>query len=243
MQDKHASMLLEQIQRGKAQRLKQEAYSELASGIPLLRKWQSDRLSATYADLLANKRYQPATGFFLSDLYGPNDFSQRDDDIERLFSTIVKVLPDYLICTAAYAAELNALSAELDFALIGVLAGELDVRDTITEKAYAEASRRCDNYGLRKHQIALLKMMGEDLDAIVFRPLVYNTVRMLKIPARLAGFSSLQDFLERGFKAFHHMQGADEFLDTIVGRETRILDRIYNSQPQPFTFDRDNGAS
>ena len=243
MQDKHAIMLLEQIQRGKAHRLKQEADAELASKIPLLRKWQSDRLSATYADLLADKRYQPATAFFLSDLYGPNDFSQRDRDIERLFSTLVKLLPDYLIQIAANAAELNALSAELDFVLLGVLVRELNVTETISQEAYAEAYRRCDNYDLRKHQIALLKMLGEDLNAIVFKPLVYNTVRMLKIPARLAGFSSLQDFLERGFKAFHHMQGADEFLDTIVGRETRILDRIYNLQPQPFTFDRDNGAS
>ncbi|PKN60495.1 MAG: hypothetical protein CVU53_02825 [Deltaproteobacteria bacterium HGW-Deltaproteobacteria-11] len=231
MQAKHASMLLEQIQRGKAQRLKQEAEAELVSRIPLLRKWQSDRLSATYADLLANKRYRPATAFFLSDLYGPNDFSQRDDDIERLFSTLVKVLPDYLIYTAAYAAELNALSAELDFALLGMLVGELDGRDTITEEAYAEAYRRCDNYSLRKHQIALLKMMGEDLNAIVFKPFIYNTVRMLKIPARLAGFSALQNFLDRGFKAFHHMQGADEFLETIVSRETLILDRIYKSHP------------
>lgn len=234
MQDKYASMLLEQIQRGKAHRLKQEADAELASRIPMLRKWQSDRLSATYADLLANKRYQPATAFFLSDLYGPNDFSQRDDDIERLFSTLVKVLPDYLIRTAAYAAELNALSAELDFAVLGVLVRELNVTEAVLQEAYAEAYRRCDNYDLRKHQIALLKMLGDDLDEIVFRPLVYNTVRMLKIPALLAGFSALQDFLERGFKAFHHMQGADEFLDTIVGRETRILDRIYESHPCPF---------
>ncbi len=233
-------MLLEQIQRGKAQRLKQEADAELASKIPLLRKWQSDRLSATYADLLAHKRYQPATAFFLSDLYGPNDFSQRDDDIERLFSTLVKILPDYLIGTAAYAAELNALSAELDFALLGVLVGELDVTEAITKEAYAEAYRRCDNYDLRKHQIALLKMMGEDLDAIVFKPLVYNTVRMLKIPALLAGFSALQNFLERGFEAFHHMQGADEFLDTIVMRETLILDRICISHPRPFALDRDD---
>jgi len=234
MQDEHAAMLLKHIQRGKALRLKHEADAALASKMPLLRKWQSDRLSATYEELLANKRYQPATAFFLSDLYGPNDFSQRDRDIERLFSTLVRLLPDYLIQIAANAAELNALSAELDFELLGVLVGELDVTEAITQEVYAEAYRRCDNYDLRKHQIALLKRLGEDLDAIVFKPLVYNTVRMLKIPALLAGFSALQNFLERGFNAFHHMQGADEFLGTIVTRETQILDRIYASHPDPF---------
>ncbi|MBA4396170.1 MAG: hypothetical protein C0394_02080 [Syntrophus sp. (in: bacteria)] len=236
MQDKHASMLLEQIQRGKAQRLKQEAAAALALKMPLLRQWQSDRLRATYEDLLADKRYQPATAFFLSDLYGPNDFSRRDRDIERLFSTLVKLLPDYLIQIAANAAELNALSAELDFALLGVLVEELDVTEAITQEAYAEAYRRCENHDLRRHQIALLKRLGEDLDAIVFKPLVYNTVRMLKIPALLAGFSALQNFLERGFDAFHHMQGADEFLDAIVTRETLILDSIYKSRPDPFAL-------
>lgn len=240
MQDEHASLLLEQIQRGKAQRLKQEAAAALSSKMPLLRKWQSDRLSATYADLLADKRYQPATAFFLSDLYGPNDFSRRDRDIERLFSTLVKLLPDYLIQIAANAAELNALSAELDFALLGVLVGELDVTEAITQEAYAEAYRRCKNYDLRRHQIALLKRLGEDLDAIVFKPLVYNTVRMLKVPALLAGFSALQNFLERGFNAFHHMQGADEFIDAIVTRETRILDGIYEAHPDPFALRNGN---
>jgi hypothetical protein len=233
-------MLLEQIQRGKAQRLKQDADAALVSRIPMLRQWQTARLSETYEDLLTNKLYQPAMAFFLSDLYGPNDFSQRDDDIERLFSTLVKVLPDYLIYTAACAAELNALSSELDFALIGVLVRELRAGEALNHEMYAEAYRRCDNYELRKHQIGLVRLLGEDLNAIVFRPLVYNTVRMLKIPARLAGFSALQDFLERGFKAFHHMQGADEFLNTIVGRETLILDRIYNSHPCPFALDEDN---
>lgn len=82
--------------------------------------------------------------------------------------------------------------------------------------------------------------LGEDLDAIVFKPLVYNTVRMLRIPTRLAGFGALQDFLDRGFQAFHHMQGADEFIATIVERETRILDRIHASCPKPFAPERDD---
>ena len=238
--EEHAAMLLEQIQRGKAQRLKLEGNAALAAKMPLLRKWQADRLSATYADLLENERHRPAALFFLSDLYGPNDFSRRDEDIERLFSTLVKLLPDYLIQIAANAAELNALSAELDFTLLDVLVCDLCVKNGITPESYAEAYRRCDNYDLRMHQIALLKRLGDDLDAIVFKPLVYNTVRMLKIPAKLAGFSALQDFLERGFRAFHHMQGADEFISTIVTRETRILDRIYASHPRPFTPKRDD---
>lgn len=236
--DEHAAMLLEQVRRGKALRLRLEEHAALAAKMPLLRKWQADRLGATYEDLKTDERYRPATAFFLSDLYGPNDFSRRDKSIERVASTLVTLLPDYLIDIASHAAELNALSAELDFDLLNKLIGGMKIKNTITPEAYAEAYRRCDNYDLRAYQITLFKRLGRDLDAIVFKPLVYNTVRMLKIPARLAGFGALQDFLDRGFQAFHHMQGADEFIGTIVRRETRILDRIYASHPQPFAPDR-----
>ena len=49
---------------------------------------------------------------------------------------------------------------------------------------------------------------------------------MMRQPARLAGLSGLQDFLERGFAAFRSMGGAEEFLRTIDARETQIMEAI-----------------
>ena len=63
----------------------------------------------------------------------------------------------------------------------------------------------------------------------------------MRRPARLAGFGELQDFLERGFRAFRHMEDASEFLDTIERRETQILDRIYARHPHPFDLERRPG--
>jgi uncharacterized protein with WD repeat len=47
----------------------------------LLRNWQSERLARTYAGFTQNPRYKPALRFFLEDLYGARDFSQRNHDI------------------------------------------------------------------------------------------------------------------------------------------------------------------
>ncbi len=58
-----------------------------------LRQWQADRLARTYPNLLADSRYGPAAAFFLSDLYGPKDFSARDSEIERILPMLVKALP------------------------------------------------------------------------------------------------------------------------------------------------------
>jgi hypothetical protein len=57
---------------------------------------------------------------------------------------------------------------------------------------------------------------------------------MTRRPARLAGLSALQDFLERGFTAFQRMNGAADFLNTVEVRETRIHDAIVSGANDPF---------
>jgi hypothetical protein len=61
-------------------------------------------------------------------------------------------------------------------------------------------------------------------------------LRMMRSPARLAGLSGLQDFLERGYAAFRAMKGADEFLAAVDARETRILNALFSSSAKPFSF-------
>ena len=50
-----------------------------------LRAWQMERLAQTHAALLASERYGPACRFFLSDLFAPRDFSQRDQGFQHLY--------------------------------------------------------------------------------------------------------------------------------------------------------------
>ena len=67
------------------------------------------------------------------------------------------------------------------------------------------------------------------------KPWIFATLKLMRGPARLAGLQDLQMFLERGFAAFRHMGGADHFLATITGRETRILNRLFSGHPNPFS--------
>jgi hypothetical protein len=49
----------------------------------------------------------------------------------------------------------------------------------------------------------------------------------MRKPARLAGLSKLQSFLERGFAAFRKMGGADEFLRLVIARERKLLNALF----------------
>lgn len=209
----------------------------LAGALSRLALWQSRRLRMTYADLAVDRRYAKAVEFFQNDLYGTGDFIRRDADLARVVPVMVKVLPPGVINTIALAVELNALSQELDRALLSRLPradGHFSVAD------YCRAYRRAGNISLRRRQIGLIIEVGAALDRYVSKPLIRTALAMMRQPARMAGMGALQDFLERGFGSFRSMGGAATFLDTVQARETDILETIVggvvDAFPDPLLF-------
>lgn len=203
----------------------------LAGALERVANWQSRRLRMTYADLAADPRYTAAIQFFQNDLYGGTDFSRRDADLARVVPMMVKVLPEGVIATTALAIELNGLSQEFDRVLLTRLP-RADGYFTVAE--YCKAYRRAGNFPMRRRQIKLIGDIGAALDHFVHKPFVRTALAMMRQPARLAGMSALQDFLERGFGAFRDMHGAKEFLATIDERETQIMDAIVDGSYDPF---------
>ena len=82
-----------------------------------LQDWQGQRLLVSHDDLAQQKRYQKAMAFFVEELYGPKDFSQRDADLVRVIPKLAKVLPEKAMNAMNDALSLNALSFDLDMEL------------------------------------------------------------------------------------------------------------------------------
>lgn len=199
-----------------------------------LRAWQAARLAACFADLRESVRHREAAQFFLTDLYGAHDVAWRDRDLERMLPTLSRWLPEAMLETVEDALTLDLLSQQLDLALAAELERSLAPGDVLDGTSYAEAYRRAGTRAQRERQIELIVRVGEDLDAIVARPLVFTILRLARGPAHAAGLGQLQSLLERGFGAFRRMGGADEFLDTIERREREVLRRLYAREAQPF---------
>ncbi|WP_250655256.1 FFLEELY motif protein [Alkalimarinus coralli] len=209
--------------------------TSLEAEMEKLSHWQAERLKFTHQDLYQNPRYHEGLEFLLKDLYAPKEFTQRDDDLERIFPVAVKLLPDNLIYTVGLLVELNLLTQQLDHKLADVLFNQLNVNE-ITEESYCEAYRLCNNKSLRVHQTQLIANIGNDLDVYVRSRLVRLTLKMTRSPAEMAGLGNLHSFLRRGFSAFHQMGGVDELLELIISRESAILDDIYNDKPSPLSL-------
>jgi len=226
--------LLRNIEQMKHQRVESQG---LDPDVALLRGWQAQRLARTYADLLAQPRFRPACEFFLEDLYGPKDFAQRDHDIAQVYAFARRFVPGALIRPLTITVELHFLSLDLDARLLTVLQERLGLTDTLTVARYAEAYRLCDNYADRVRQIEMVHEIGTELDRITKIPLVGTALQLARGPAIRAGWVELTEFLERGYRAFEHMHGAQFFTSTVRQRERQILDKIYAGDPDPFGFE------
>lgn len=229
----HAERLAHHLTRLKALRGQRHLAGLTAEG-RALRRWQSDRLAQTHADLLRSARYQPAVRFFLTELYEPRDYDGKYRDLERISPILVRVLPAHTIHTLTLALEMNVVTEELDSALLRVLVEELGFNGRLDDEVYTEGYRRCDNYDRRRRQLDLVREVGEELELVTKRPGVSTALRLAGTPARLMGLGELHGLLERGFRAFRYMRGAQQFLEAIVGRERQIMDRIFAGHERPF---------
>ena len=195
-----------------------------------LRAFQAGRLARTYADLLASPRYGPAAEFFLAELYGAKDRAERDETISRVVPVLSRMLPAGAVRALAVAVRLEALSEELDHALVGALRAEGGL-EALDAARYARAWKRCANRPARERQLALIVEAGQVLDRLTKMTTVGIALRLMRGPAHAAGFGDVQDFLEGGFKAFAHMGDATEFLGTIRTREAAVAERLFAGRP------------
>jgi hypothetical protein len=223
----NAAQLLSELQHSEELKHQSIATAGLDPPLAMLREWQAHRLARTYANLLADPHYRPACEFFLSDIYAPRDFSQRDHDLERIHQFLSRVLPAYTIQLLSETVELNRMTNALDNRLLRVLVDQLGVADSITPECYAQAYRSCDNYAERVRQIDLTRSILMQVGDGARRRVVSAAMKMAKVPAQRAGWVDLYDFLERGRQAFRHMKDVKTFVDTIAQCEMRILDLIY----------------
>ena len=211
---------LEEVEAERAARAADAALDARALGV---KAFQQARFARTHAGLLAHARYGPAARFFLEELYGPRDFSDRDAQFARIVPALVRMFPHEMVETVSRLAAVHALSESLDTEM----ARRLPPGAALTPAAYVRAWQATGRPEARARQIDLVMQVGASLDHYTRNPLLRGSLRLMRGPARAAGLSSLQQFLETGFEAFAAMKGAAEFLATIEGAERALAERLF----------------
>lgn len=216
---------LEQVALLRAQRTAQPM---LAAACVKIKRFQAIRFQATYGDLLKSPRYEPATQFFLKELYGDKDFANRDEQFARIASTIARLFPQAVVNTAAALAEVHALTERLDNEMAQQwLATEMSAPNLSTIGRYIACWRLVADSAARHKQLDVVLALGRSLNELTRKPGLRTLLKMMRAPASAAGLAALQKFLEAGFDAFVAMRGADDFLALICRRETDWIESLF----------------
>lgn len=213
-----------------AKTLHQQADNQgISQAIKTLQAWQCKRLMVTHNDLWQQKRFNPAMRFFIDELYGPKDFSQRDQDIARVVPKMSKLLPEKALVSLESALHLNLLSFELDMKMAEMLKGT-----EINRETYAATYFDCQNHEKRIMQIGFIEALGEDLAEVVKIKGLSALLMLSRKPAKLAGVLALHEFLEMGYKAFKNLGDVNDFIHPIVHREKHIMHALCSAEtPNP----------
>ena len=217
-----ASRILQSLSAVEIERRRRAATPGLAGAVQALKAYQQQRFARTHAGLLAHPRYGRAANFFLGELYGPQDFTQRDAQFSRIVPALVRLFPADTAATVESLAAVHALSERLDTAMAIHLQGTAPA-----PASYVRAWQGTGEAQARARQVELVMHVGEALDRHTRSVVLRASLKAMRGPARAAGMGALQAFLETGFDAFGAMRGAREFLAAIRARETALAKRLF----------------
>lgn len=218
-----AATILAHLEAVGAERRRREADPGLGRRVLAVKAYQQRRFAHTHADLLADPRQGAAARFFLDDLYGPQDFAERDAQFTRIVPALVRLFPQEIVGTVASLAELHALSEALDTEM-----GRALVAEPLDAARYRAAWQGTGRATDRTRQIDLVMAVGRQLQHYTRNRWLRQTLKMMRTPARAAGLSALQGFLEKGFDTFAGLgEAAGGFLRTIEARERALAQALF----------------
>jgi len=227
--DSPADRIRMHLDRVQQLRLQAEA-AGMETAVTEVKELQARRFRATYADLIQDPTFAPATRFFLDELYGVHDFAQRDAQFGRIAGALERLFPEAVAQLAVDLAETHALTEVLDHELgRHWLAQDPSLSPALR---YTLSWRLADDRRARERQLAVVQHMGRELQRLTRMKPLRLALRMMRNPARAAGLDSLQHFLESGFDAFAALGDARPFLDTINERESRWIDTLFDAPLQ-----------
>ncbi|MFN3494844.1 MAG: FFLEELY motif protein [Hydrogenophaga sp.] len=208
--------------------LRNEAHQRgLAEAVHQVKQLQGLRFRGTYTDFLSQPRFAPATRFFLDELYGEHDFSERDRQFARIAGALERLFPPAVSALAVDLTETHALTELLDHE---VSSHWLRLPDNTPHALrYVRSWRATGQHDARQRQLMVVQHMGNELQRLTRNASLRMGLRMMRGPAQLAGLSALQGFLESGFDAFATMRDASSFLSAIEEREQDWIETLFHA--------------
>jgi hypothetical protein len=216
----------------------QSTQPSLSQAVLAIKALQCKRFRHSYAVALNHPDWSQAAHFFLSHLYAPQDFSQRDAQFSRIAPSVGKFFPSNVVALVNCLAHLHATTEQLDHEMgLAMLALSTSASPTLHAHTYIACWNTVGKKRERELQLQLVQTIGRELTKLTQTPGLRLMLRMMHKPAILANLEQLQNFLEQGFDIFQTTRqspsGITAFLSLIETQERAWIHRLFNADTSP----------
>ncbi|WP_201527900.1 MULTISPECIES: FFLEELY motif protein [Psychrobacter] len=191
--------------------------------------WQRARLQRTHSDLFEQPKNKPMANYFLTQLYGGDDFKQLAEQLARILpkaKKLERLAKETALETGSMAIQASILAIELDMHLAQWLVAE-DL--PVSEENMLAAYRAVDEADARRTQINNLKEVCYRTDKYLNSFMLKKAFALAKNAAYRHHYQPLYDFIDAGFTAMKPLKSVSGFIEPFCKRELKIIDQVHAS--------------
>lgn len=200
--------------------------------------WQRARLQTTHSALFEQPKNKPMADYFLTQLYGGDDFKLLAKQLERILpkaKKLERLAKEDALQAGSMGIQAAILAIELDLHLAQWLMAQAL---PVTEENMLAAYRAVDEAAERRTQINNLKDICYRTDKHLNSFMLKKAFALAKGTAYRYDFQPLYDFIDTGFKAMKPLKSVSSFIEPFCAREMAIIDQVHNmdNDGKPVTF-------
>lgn len=211
----------------------------LNTKLKAVQSWQQARLQRTHRALFEQPKNQLMAAYFLTQLYGGEEFKLLAEQLARILPKAKKLerfAKESALDAGSMGIQAAIFAIELDLHLAQWL---LDNDLPVNEDTMLTAYRAVNEENERRLQIANLKDVCYRTDKHLNSFMLKQAFSLAKGTAYRHGYQPLYDFIDTGFKAMKPLSSVSSFIEPFCTRELSIIDQVHNNDNdgKPVAFD------
>ena len=192
-----------------------------------VQSWQQARIKRTHSTLFEQPKNQLMADYFLTQLYGGDEFKVLAEQLGRILpkaKKLERLAKESSLEAGSMGIQASILAIELDLHLAQWL---LEQELAVNEENMLLAYRTVDEANERRVQINNLKDVCYRTDKDLNSFMLKKAFAMAKGTAYRYNFQPLYDFIDSGFKAMKPLKSVSSFIEPFCARELEVIDEVH----------------
>ncbi len=192
-----------------------------------VQSWQQERIKRTHSTLFEQPKNQLMADYFLTQLYGGDEFKVLAEQLGRILpkaKKLERLAKESSLEAGSMGIQASILAIELDLHLAQWL---LEQELAVNEENMLLAYRTVDEADERRVQINNLKDVCYRTDKDLNSFMLKKAFAMAKGTAYRYNFQPLYDFIDSGFKAMKPLKSVSSFIEPFCARELEVIDEVH----------------